>query len=183
MRIRDHRKDLTVMPTVLSVNGHTPRIDQGAFLADTAVVAGDVDLASGVSVWFGTVIRSEHERIMIGADSNIQDLTAVHTDPESPVIVGERVTVGHRCVLHGCTIEDDVLVGMGAVVMNGAHLGAGSLVAAGAVVTEGTRIPPMALAVGVPAKPIDRPVPPVPRSNVAGYLDLAQRYREARPAR
>ncbi len=170
------------MPTVLTVNGHTPRIAQGAFLADTAVVAGDVDLADGVSVWFGTVIRSEHESVTIGADCNIQDLTAVHTDPASPVVLGERVTVGHRCVLHGCVIEDDVLVGMGAVVMNGAHVGRGALIAAGAVVTEGTSIPEMSLAVGVPAKVIDRPVPDVPRSNVAGYLDLAERYRDARPA-
>jgi carbonic anhydrase/acetyltransferase-like protein (isoleucine patch superfamily) len=167
------------MPRVLTVNGHTPRIAPGAFLADTAVVAGDVELSTGVSVWFGTVIRSERERVSIGADSNIQDLTVVHTDPASPVAVGERVTVGHRCVLHGCTLEDDVLVGMGAVVMNGAHVGRGALIAAGAVVTEGTVIPEMSLAVGVPAKVIDRPVPEVPRSNVAGYLDLAERYRDA----
>lgn len=167
------------MPTVLSVNGRRPRIPPGAFLADTAVVAGDVELAEGVSVWFGTVIRSERERITIGAETNIQDLTAVHTDPASPVVVGERVTVGHRCVLHGCTLEDDVLVGMGAVVMNDAHVGHGALIAAGAVVTEGTVIPPMSLAVGVPAKVVDRPVPPVPRGNVAGYLDLAHLYRDA----
>lgn len=167
------------MTTVLTVNGHTPRIAGGAFLAATAVVAGDVELADGVSVWFGTVIRSEHERVTIGADSNIQDLTAVHTDPGSPVLLGERVTVGHRCVLHGCTLEDDVLVGMGAVVMNGAHVGQGALIAAGAVVTEGTVIPELSLAVGVPAKVIDRPVPEVPRANVAAYLDLAARYGDA----
>jgi carbonic anhydrase/acetyltransferase-like protein (isoleucine patch superfamily) len=171
------------MPTVLTVNGHRPRIAEGAFLADTAVVAGDVDLADGVSVWFGTVIRSEHERVTIGARSNIQDLTAVHTDPAWPVVLGERVTVGHRCVLHGCTLEDDVLVGMGAVVMNGAHVGRGALIAAGAVVTEGTVVPELSLAVGVPAKVIDRPVPEVPRHNVASYLDLAARYREAERVR
>lgn len=170
------------MPTVLTVNGHTPRIDPRAFLAETAVVAGDVELAAGVSVWFGTVIRSEHAQVTIGADCNLQDLTAVHTDPAFPVHLGDRVTVGHRCVVHGCTIEDDVLVGMGAVLMNGAHVGHGALIAAGAVVTEGTVIPPMSLAVGVPAKVIDRPVPDVPRSNVASYLDLAERYREAEPA-
>jgi carbonic anhydrase/acetyltransferase-like protein (isoleucine patch superfamily) len=170
------------MPTVLTVNGHTPRIDEGAFLAETAVVAGDVELAAGVSIWFGSVIRSERASVVVGADTNVQDLTAIHTDPEAPVTIGERVTIGHRCVIHGCTLDDDVLVGMGAVVMNGAHVGAGALVAAGAVVTEGTVIPPMTLAVGVPAKVIDRPVPSVPRANVAGYLDLAERYREATPA-
>ena len=167
------------MPTVLTVNGHSPRIAPGAFLAETAVVAGNVDLADGVSVWFGSVLRSEHTSVTVGADTNVQDLTVVHTDADFPVTIGERVTIGHRCVIHGCTIADDVLVGMGAVVMNGARIGAGALVAAGAVVTEGTEIPPMSLAVGVPAKVIDRPVPPVPRSNVAGYLDLAARYREA----
>lgn len=170
------------MPTVLTVNGHTPRIAAGAFLAETAVVAGDVDLADGVSIWFSTVVRSEHEPVTIGADSNVQDLTAVHTDVGAPVTVGERVTVGHRCVLHGCTLEDDALIGMGAVVMNGATVGRGALVAAGAVVTEGSEIPAMSLAVGVPAKVVDRPVPEVPRSNVAGYLDLAARYRRAEPA-
>ena len=167
------------MPTVLTVNGHTPRIAPGAFLADTAVVAGDVELADGVSVWFGSVIRSEHARVTIGADTNVQDLTAIHTDAAAPVTIGERVTIGHRCVIHGCSLGDDVLVGMGAVVMNGAEVGEGALIAAGAVVTEGTEIPAMSLAVGVPAKVIDRPVPPIPRANVAGYLDLAARYRDA----
>jgi carbonic anhydrase/acetyltransferase-like protein (isoleucine patch superfamily) len=170
------------MPTVLTVNGHTPRIDEGAFLAETAVVAGDVELAAGVSVWFGSVIRSEHARVTIGADTNVQDLTAIHTDAHAPVTIGERVTIGHRCVIHGCTLEDDVLVGMGAVIMNGARVGAGALIGAGAVVTEGTEIPPMSLAVGLPAKVVDRPVPAVPRANVAGYLDLAERYRQATSA-
>jgi carbonic anhydrase/acetyltransferase-like protein (isoleucine patch superfamily) len=165
--------------TVLSVNDHTPRIADGAFLADTAVVAGDVELADGVSIWFGTVVRSETSSVRIGADSNVQDLTAVHTDPGSPVTIGERVTIGHRCVIHGCTIEDDALIGMGAVVMNGARVGRGALVAAGAVVTEGTEIPEMSLAVGVPAKVIDRPVPDIPRPNVEGYLTLAAAFREA----
>ena len=171
------------MPTVLTVNGHTPRIDEGAYLADTAVVAGDVQLAAGVSVWFGSVIRSEHAGVVIGTDSNVQDLTAIHTDPDAPVTIGERVTIGHRCVIHGCTLEDDVLIGMGAVVMNGARVGAGALVGAGAVVTEGTEVPPMSLAVGVPAKVVDRPVPGVPRPNVAGYLHIADLYREATPDR
>jgi carbonic anhydrase/acetyltransferase-like protein (isoleucine patch superfamily) len=168
------------MATVLTVNDHTPRIADGAYLADTAVVAGDVELADGVSVWFGTVIRSEMTTVRVGADSNIQDLTAVHTDPGAAVTIGERVTIGHRCVIHGCTIDDDALIGMGAVVMNNAHVGRGALVAAGAVVTEGMEIPEMSLAVGVPAKVIDRPVPDIPRPNVEGYRLLADAYRQAR---
>jgi carbonic anhydrase/acetyltransferase-like protein (isoleucine patch superfamily) len=179
---RSHRyvEEHTVA-TVLTVNDHTPRIAEGAFVAETAVVAGDVELADGVSVWFGSVVRSEVASVRIGADSNVQDLTAVHTDPDYPVTIGERVTIGHRCVIHGCTIEDDALIGMGAVVINGARVGRGALVAAGAVVTEGTEIPEMSLAVGVPAKVIDRPVPDIPRPNVEGYLALADAFRQARP--
>src|SRR4051812_50150170 len=117
--------------TVLTVNDHTPEVADDAFVASTAVVAGRVRLGPRSSVWFGCVLRAELEPITIGASSNIQDLSVVHTDPGSPVSVGERVTVGHRVVLHGCTIEDDVLIGMGAVVMNGAVVGAGAVIAAG----------------------------------------------------
>ncbi len=167
------------MATILRVGDHEPRVAEDVYLAPNATVAGDVELAAGVSVWFGSVLRSEKATITIGADTNLQDLTVVHTDEGHPVSVGARVTVGHRVVLHGCTVGDDALIGMGAVVMNGARVGAGALVAAGAVVTEGTEIPDGALAVGIPAKVIDRPVPPVPRPNVANYLDLARWYGQA----
>ena len=92
------------MATVLTVNDHTPAIDESAFVAETAVIAGDVRLGPRASVWFGSVLRSEIESITVGADTNIQDLSVVHTDPGSPVVLGERVTVGHHVVLHGCTI-------------------------------------------------------------------------------
>lgn len=170
------------MATVLSANDHTPSIHPEAFMAENAVVAGDVTIAERASVWFGSVVRSEMAPARIGAETNLQDLTVVHTDAGFPATLGDRVTVGHRCVIHGCTVDDDALIGMGAVVMNGAHVGEGALVAAGAVVTEGTEIPPMSLAVGVPAKVIDRPVPEVPRPNVAGYVHLADVYRQARHA-
>jgi carbonic anhydrase/acetyltransferase-like protein (isoleucine patch superfamily) len=170
------------MPTILSVDGRTPRIASGAFLAETAVVAGDVELADGVSLWFGCVVRSELARATIGADSNLQDLTVVHTDRDFPVTIGERVTVGHRAIVHGCTIEDDALIGMGAVILNGAVVGAGAIVGAGAVVREGMHVPPRALAVGVPAAILDRTAPEPPRPNVGSYLDLAERYRSAEPA-
>ena len=107
---------------------------------------------------------------------NIQDLSVVHTDPGSPVVLGERVTVGHRVVLHGCTVEDDALIGMGAVVLNGAVIGRGAVVAAGAVVTAGTQVPEMALVAGVPAKVLDRPVSDVPRPNVEGDVLLSGLY-------
>lgn len=165
------------MPSLITVNSLSPSVDPGAYVADTAVLAGDVRLAAGASVWFGCVLRSEVETITIGPDSNVQDLSVVHTDPGSPCTLGARVTVGHRVVLHGCTVEDDALIGMGAVVLNGAVIGAGAVVAAGAVVTAGTLVPAGALVAGVPAKVLDRPVPEVPRPNVAGYLMLAGLYR------
>lgn len=166
------------MPSILTVNDLTPQIPAGAYIAATAVVAGDVRLGERVSVWFGSVLRSEVESITIGADSNVQDLSVLHTDPGSPVVLGERVTVGHRAVLHGCTVDDDALIGMGAVVLNGAHVGRGAVIAAGAVVTAGTQVPEMSLFAGVPAKLLDRPVPDVPRINVAAYLQLAEAYRD-----
>ncbi|MBW3659699.1 MAG: gamma carbonic anhydrase family protein, partial [Actinobacteria bacterium] len=124
--------------------------------------------------------RSEYETVSIGEDTNIQDLSVVHADPGFPTVVGQRVTVGHRVVLHGCTVEDDVLVGMGAVVMNGAVIGARSVVGAGAVVTEGTQVPPDSLVVGVPAKVLEgREVPPSPRPNVEVYRYNAALYVDA----
>ncbi|GGI09287.1 gamma carbonic anhydrase family protein [Egicoccus halophilus] len=166
---------------VLEVNGHTPRIDTTAYVADTATVAGDVRVGARSSIWFGTVVRSELAPITIGEETNLQDLTVVHADPAYPVTLGDRVTVGHRVVLHGCTVEDDALIGMGAVVMNGAVIGEGAVVAAGAVVTEGTSVPPRTIAMGIPAKVVERPVPEIPRPNVAGYVALADAYRDAVP--
>ncbi|MDX1620720.1 MAG: gamma carbonic anhydrase family protein [Nitriliruptorales bacterium] len=164
---------------IITVAGHQPDVDEGAFVAETAIVAGQVSLAAGASVWFGAVIRSERARVEIGEDTNVQDLTVIHSDPDAPVRVGARVTVGHRVVLHGCTVEDDALIGMGAVVMNGAVVGEGAVVAAGAVVTEGTEVPPRTIAAGVPAKILEgRDVPPVPRHNVESYVELADWYRD-----
>ncbi len=168
------------MPLILAVGGHQPSIDPAAFLAHDATVAGDVTLAAGVSVWFGAVVRSERAAVTVGADTNLQDHVIVHTDRDRSASIGARVTVGHRAILHGCTVADDVLVGMGAIVMNGAHIGEGAVVGAGAVVTEGTVVPARGLAVGIPAKVLDRAVPDVPRPNVASYLELAEFYRSAR---
>jgi carbonic anhydrase/acetyltransferase-like protein (isoleucine patch superfamily) len=165
------------MPHLITVNGLAPQIADSAYVAETAVVAGDVRPRRQGLVWFGSVLRSEVESITIGAESNVQDLSVIHTDPGSPVVLGDRVTVGHRVVLHGCTVEDDALIGMGAVVLNGAVIGRGAVIAAGAVVTAGTQVPEMSLFAGVPAKRLDRPVPEVPRINVAAYLMLSDAYR------
>ncbi|MFO7776762.1 MAG: gamma carbonic anhydrase family protein [Nitriliruptoraceae bacterium] len=170
------------MAHILTVDGTTPEIHPEAFVADGATVAGRVTLAPGTSVWFGCVLRSERSTITVGRDTNLQDLTVVHTDEGFPATIGDRVTVGHRAILHGCTVEDDALIGMGAILLNGAHIGARAVVAAGAVVREGQHVPPDTLAVGVPAKIREAQLPPVPRRNVAGYLALAELYRSATAA-
>lgn len=139
-------------PLIIPIDGRSPAVDEQAWVAPTAVLAGAVTLAAEVSVWYGTVVRADTETISIGPRTNLQDGVVVHADPGVPVTVGAGVSVGHRAVLHGCTIGDDVLVGMGAVVLNGARVGAGTLIAAGAVILEGAEIPPGSLVAGLPGK-------------------------------
>jgi carbonic anhydrase/acetyltransferase-like protein (isoleucine patch superfamily) len=135
----------------------TPRVDPTAFIAPTAVVLGDVTLGPRASVWYTSVLRGDMAPITIGADSNIQDGSVVHVDEGVPCRVGERVGVGHRVILHGCTVEDDSLIGMGSVLLNHVTIGRGSVVAAGAVIPEGMQVPPGSLVMGVPGR-IVRPV-------------------------
>jgi carbonic anhydrase/acetyltransferase-like protein (isoleucine patch superfamily) len=139
---------------VYSIDGNVPALpEQGNFwIAPTATVVGRVRLDAGVGVWFGAVIRGDGEPIVIGEDSNIQELVVVHTDPGFPVTVGSGCTVGHRAILHGCTVGDNCLIGMGAIVLNGARIGRDSLVAAGALIPEGREIPPGSLVLGMPGK-------------------------------
>lgn len=134
------------------VNGKSPQIDETAWVAPSADLVGDVHLDAHSSVYYGAVLRAEFAPITLGEGSNLQDGVVVHTDLDKPTTVGKGVSVGHRAVLHGCTIEDDCLIGMGSVVLNEAVIGAGSLVAAGAVVPEQAVIPPGSLVAGVPAK-------------------------------
>lgn len=129
-----------------------PIIADTAFVAAGAVIVGNVRLEGESSVWYNAVLRAEAEPIVLGARANLQDTVVCHVDAGFPLTVGEGVSVGHGAVLHGCTIEADSLIGMGATVLNGAVIGAGSLVAAGAVVLEGTVVPPASLVAGVPAK-------------------------------
>jgi carbonic anhydrase/acetyltransferase-like protein (isoleucine patch superfamily) len=136
----------------VTIEGESPTVHPQAWIAPTASLIGKVTVAAQASVWYATVIRGDRDTIAIGARSNIQDGCVLHTDPGIPVAMGEGVSVGHRAVVHGSTIEDDVLVGMGAVLLNHSHVGAGSLIAAGAVVLEGTEIPPGSLVAGVPGK-------------------------------
>lgn len=137
---------------ILTYGNRVPRIAASAFIADSADVIGDVEIGENASVWFQTVVRGDIEPIRVGANSNIQDGSVVHTTLGSPVIVGDWVTVGHRAILHGCKVEAHCLIGMGAVVLNNAVVGEGSIVAAGALVLERTVIPPRSLYLGTPAR-------------------------------
>ncbi|GAB3879205.1 gamma carbonic anhydrase family protein [Terrabacter terrigena] len=151
-------------------------------MAPSADLVGAVRLLAGSSVWYTAVLRADFDPIALGERSNLQDGVVVHTDAGHPTTIGSGVSVGHRAVLHGCTIEDDCLIGMGSVVLNGAHVGAGSLVAAGAVVPEGAVIPPRSLVAGVPGtvrREIDDDGLARIRANADVYVELTRRHRDA----
>ena len=137
---------------ILTYTGHTPRIAASAFIAESADVIGDVEIGENASIWFQCVVRGDIEPIRVGANTNIQDGSVLHTMLGLPTTVGDWVTVGHRAVLHGCTIENHCLIAMGAVLLNNVRVGEGSIVAAGALVLENTVVPPHSLYLGVPAR-------------------------------
>ena len=143
----------------------SPRVATSAFVAQTADVIGDVEIGENASVWYQCVLRGDINRIVIGANSNVQDGTVIHVADRAGTMVGEWVTVGHRALLHACTIEDEVLIGMGAIVMDGAVVGSRSIVGAGAVVTGGTIVPPGSLVLGAPAK-VTRPLTEAEQENI-----------------
>jgi carbonic anhydrase/acetyltransferase-like protein (isoleucine patch superfamily) len=136
----------------IQLGEHAPQIDESAWMAPNATVIGRVRLAEQVGIWYSAVLRGDIEDISVGARTNIQDGCVLHADPGFPLTVGAGVSVGHNAILHGCTIGDDVLVGMGATVLNGAVIGEGSLIAANALIPEGAQIPPRSLVAGVPGK-------------------------------
>ena len=161
--------------------GTTPAVHESVFVAPTASIIGNATLARDSSAFYGVSVRADTAAITVGEGSNRQDNVVLHADPGFPCTVGERVSVGHAAVVHGCTVEDDCLIGMGATVLNGAVIGAGSLVAAGAVVLEGTVVPPCSLVAGVPGKVrrelTDEEYDGV-RANAARYRELAAAHRE-----
>lgn len=158
------------------------QIDPSAFIAQGAVIRGNVTVGEKASVWFGAVIRGDVEPVTIGARSNVQDLAVIHCDPGYPCEIGEDVTIGHAAVVHGAIVESGALIGIRAVILNGARIGSGSIVGAGAVVTERAEIPPGSLVVGVPGKVI-RPTSDQQReqilANAAHYVTSGKKYREA----
>lgn len=129
-----------------------PRLPASVFVAPSADIIGDVTVGEEASIWYQAVVRGDINRIVIGPRSNIQDGAIVHLADDYPALIGEWVTVGHKAIVHACTIHDEVLVGMGAIILDGAEIGARSIIGAGAVVTGGTRIPPGSLVVGTPAR-------------------------------
>ena len=158
----------------------TPRIADTAWVADSAQVIGNVELAEGASVWFGVIMRGDNEPMRIGRNSNVQDGSMIHSDPGFPVTLGENVTIGHQVMLHGCTIGDGSLIGIKSVVMNGAKIGKNCLVGAGSLVTEGKEFPDGSMIMGSPAKVVRELTPEqIERLSYAArhYVENAQRFK------
>ena len=152
--------------------GRLPRIHPTAYIDDSAQVIGDVEIGEESSVWMTVVIRGDVNRIRIGRRSNVQDGTVIHVMRDThPTTIGDDVTIGHAAVIHGCTIEDRCLIGMGAILLNGAHVGRDSIVAAGSLVVEGMRIPAGSLVMGSPAR-LKRPLTDAEIADIQTYADL-----------
>jgi carbonic anhydrase/acetyltransferase-like protein (isoleucine patch superfamily) len=165
---------------ILPYQGKAPLIHPSVFVAPTAVIIGDVEIDEGASIWFGAVVRGDMAPIRIGARTNIQDNCTIHVDVDLPAIIGKGVTIGHNAVVHGCTIADHCLIGMGALVLNRACIEKGSIIAAGAVVPQGGRIGPQVLAAGMPAvvkKPLGASAVAGIRDAAAQYCQLVENYR------
>ncbi|MBM9462302.1 gamma carbonic anhydrase family protein [Aeromicrobium sp. YIM 150415] len=137
---------------LIALGDKKPQVADSAFVAPNATLAGSVMVEEGASVWYGAVLRADNEPITIGKNANVQDNCAFHVDVDKPVTLGEGVSVGHGAIIHGATVGDFVLVGMGSIIMNGAVIGEESLIAAGALVPEGMEVPPRSLVIGAPAK-------------------------------
>jgi carbonic anhydrase/acetyltransferase-like protein (isoleucine patch superfamily) len=157
---------------IFQLDGNTPQLSEGAWVAESAEVIGKVELQKNASVWPQVVIRGDNELIQIGEGSNVQDASVLHTDPGYPLLVGSNVTIGHKVMLHGCQIGDGSLIGIGAVILNGAKIGKNCLVGAGALVTEGKEFPDGSMIIGSPAK-VHKPLTP---EQIAGIEDIAKRY-------
>lgn len=158
---------------IWELDGIAPQIAPDAWIAPDAQVMGRVVIEEGASVWWGAVLRGDTEEIRISAGANVQDGCVLHTDPGCPLVVGSDVTVGHKAILHGCTVGEGALIGMGAVVLNRAVIGAGSLIGAGALIPEGREIPPGSLVMGAPGRVVRR----LDDERIAALRSSAARYR------
>jgi gamma-carbonic anhydrase len=155
---------------ILEYLGKRPQIGVGVFLADNARVIGDTEIGEQSSIWYGSVLRGDINRVVIGHHTNIQDNSVCHVADQYACVVGNYVTVGHRAILHGCTVSDEVMVGMGAVLMNGVVVGEQSIIGAAALLTEGLQVPPGSLVYGSPAKVISQ-LGPTERANIKGWAE------------
>ncbi|HSN66800.1 MAG TPA: gamma carbonic anhydrase family protein [Fusibacter sp.] len=162
------------------IKGYTPVVHADCFIADSAAVIGQVRLEQGANIWYNTVVRGDVEPIDIGENTNIQDLSVIHTSHGHPVCIGNGVTVGHRAICHGCTIEDNVLIGMGAIVLDGAHIESDVVIGAGSLVPPNKRIPSGSLVMGSPAKVVraltEEEIEGIKQS-ARGYVELSQHYK------
>jgi carbonic anhydrase/acetyltransferase-like protein (isoleucine patch superfamily) len=157
---------------IYSLDDTSPRIAETAWVADSAQVMGDVELADNVSIWFGSVLRGDSETIRIGRGSNVQDASVLHADPGVPLTLGENVSVGHHVMLHGCTVGDGSLIGIGSVILNRARIGKNCLVGAGSLVTEGKEFPDGSMILGRPAKVVRE----LNADEIAGLQRIGQHY-------
>ncbi len=165
---------------IYALDGIAPEIAEDAWVAPGAHLIGKVVLEAGASVWFGAVLRGDNEEIRVGAGSNVQENVVCHTDMGFPLVIGADCTIGHKAMLHGCTIGEGSLIGMGATVLNGAKIGRGCLIGAGALVTEGKEIPDGSLVMGAPGKVVrmlDEAGQAALLRSVAGYRKNAARFR------
>ncbi len=166
---------------IITCKGKTPKIADDVFVAENAVIIGDVEIGPGSSVWFGAVIRGDNDSIRIGRNSNVQDNCTLHSDEGDPITIGDNVTIGHNAVVHGCTLDDNVLVGMNSTVLNGAHIRRNSLIGAGAMVKGNSDFPEGSMIVGAPAivkSPVKQATVDLIADSAQEYVDLSKEYRK-----
>lgn len=166
---------------IIPYKNNTPVIDDSAFIAENSTIAGKVTIEKNVSIWFGAVLRADFQPIIVGKNSNIQDNAVIHVGPKSPTVIGEGVTVGHGAIIHSGKIGNNVLVGMGSIIMDDAEIGDNSIIGAGAVVTAGTVVPKNSLVLGTPAKVV-KELSPVQiasnKINAVSYVKLGKDFKE-----
>ena len=166
---------------IITCKGKTPKIADDVFVAENAVIIGDVEIGPGSSVWFGAVIRGDNDSIRIGRNSNVQDNCTLHSDEGDPITIGDNVTIGHNAVVHGCTLDDNVLVGRNSTVLNGAHIRRNSLIGAGAMVKGNSDFPEGSMIVGAPAivkSPVKQATVDLIADSAQEYVDLSKIYRQ-----
>ena len=166
---------------IIPYQGKTPQIGKNCFIAETAVLIGDVRLGDNCNIWYGAVLRGDMAPIILGESCNVQDNCVVHVNLGTPTVLGKRVSVGHGAIVHGATVEDNCLIGMGAVLMDNCRIGRGSVVGAGALVTENKQFPPCSLSIGTPAKVVSELPAEMEKDRIEHadyYAQLAKEYMQ-----